>query len=89
MEKNDFQEFGYIYAPEESDFQLDNNSYIPNLALPLHNKLIRLFVTVTIYQFRRDYLRVIKRIKERKELTFPNIHSIHNDSSKDKKTLVN
>lgn len=89
----DFQESDTLYAPEKSNFQLENSSYIPNVALPLYNKLIRLFVTVTISQFRRDYLRVIKRekgkalrkkVKDRKELTFPNIQSIHNDSSKDK-----
>lgn len=75
----DFQESGNLNTPAKTNFQLDNNSYIPNVALPLYNKLTRHSVTVMISQFRRKCFRVIKRakgkalrkkIKTRKELTF-------------------
>ena len=76
---------------EEEESPVD----IPDIVFPLFEKISRLFVTVSLSQFRKDYLRVTKREKTkalRKKITekkaskenCPCIQDVYKDTSSDK-----
>ena len=73
-----------------------NDYSVSSYVLPVFQKLVRLFVTVIVSQFRKDYLRVIKRNKAKalrkrilekntkKSLECPNFTFIKADQSRNK-----
>lgn len=77
----------------ERVFEYINDTGISSVIFPIFERIVRLFVTVTVSQFRKDYLRVLKRQKGKalrkkviekkavKDLECPSISSINKDCS--------